>query len=321
MRVLIVKMSSMGDVVHALPVLSDIELRLPSAHVDWLVEPPFAALPAMHPFVRQVLPVAWRKWRKALARRESWNEMRRLREALRREPYDLVLDLQGLMKSALWGRQARGPLAGYDRDSAREPLATLFYTRRAAVPRTLHAVERCRRLAATHLGYRLPDGAPRFGIKPPAPSWHPPAPYAVLIPGASRKEKLWPEPSWSAIGQRFATLGWTPVVLWGNPSEEAQARRIAAGCSGLLPPFLTVKDMAAVLGGARQVVGLDTGFSHLAAALGRATIGIYCDHDPGLAGITGSGPVASLGGKRQAPDLVDVMRALEQQLAQSAQQE
>jgi heptosyltransferase-1 len=137
---------------------------------------------------------------------------------------------------------------------------------------------------------------------------------AALIPCASRPEKLWPEAHWIAIGQRLRRTRLTPVVLWGNDEERERAERIAAGCEGLVPPFLSVGDMAAVLARVRQVVGLDTGFSHLAAAFGAPTVGIYCDHEPGLAGITGPGRVASLGGKGQVPSLDDVMAALEQHL-------
>jgi heptosyltransferase I len=264
--------------------------------------------------VQRVLPLAWRKWRKRLWARDTRTAIAALRADLRRERYDVVLDLQGLLKSVLWGAQANGPLAGYDRASAREPLAALFYSQRAAVPRQLQAVERNRRLAAAHLGYAMPATAPEFGIHAPAGSWQVGAPSAALIPCASRPEKLWPEAHWVAVGQRLAAAGLTPVLVWGNGEERARAERIAAGCGGQVPPFLSVADMAAVLGQARQIVGLDTGFSHLAAAFGQPTIGIYCDHEPGLAGITGPGLVASLGGKGRVPSLDAVLAQLERHL-------
>lgn len=315
MQVLIVKTSSMGDVVHALPALSDMQSQLPGLQVDWLVEAPFAAIPALHPGVRRVLPLAWRKWRKQLLKRATWSTMAGFRRELQCERYDLVLDLQGLFKSVLWGLQAHGPLAGYDAASAREPLATLFYAHKAAVPRTLQAVERCRRLAAAHLGYAMPRTPPAFGIQAPPAAWQPPASCAVLIPAASRIEKLWPEAHWIAVGRRLAADGMVPVVLWGNEAEHQRAQRIAAGCSGVVPPFLSVKDSAAVLAMAQHIVGLDTGFTHLGAALGRSTVGIYCDHEPGLAGITGPGPVASIGGKGQVPSLDSVLALMAAQAA------
>ena len=322
MRILIVKTSSMGDVVHALPAVSDMQHALPGLQVDWLVEAPFAAIPHLHPGVGRVLPLAWRKWRKSLGSAATREAIAALRSDLRREPYDLVLDLQGLLKSVLWGLQARGPLVGYGFGSIRELASALFYSRRATVPRDLQAVERCRRLAAAHLGYAVPDTAPDFGISAPAGplsaaagGWAPPAACAALICCASRPEKLWPEAHWIAIGRRLQAAGLVPVLVWGNDDERARAERIAAGCGGVVPPFLTVADTAAVLGRARQIVGLDTGFSHLAAAFGAPTIGIYCDHAPGLAGITGPGPVASFGGKGQVPALDTVMAQLERHLA------
>lgn len=317
MRVLIVKTSSMGDVVHTLPAASDMLRAVPGISIDWLVEAPFAAIPKMHPGIGRVLPMAWRKWRQQLFSGSTWAAMRALRRELQAQPYDLVLDLQGLLKSALWARQAHGPLAGYDRHSIREPAAAWLYQRTAAVSRDLHAVDRCRRLAAAHLGYTLPQSPPDFGLVPPAVTWAPKGGqrYAVIIPNASRKEKLWPERRWAAVGQRLRSKGWLPVVLWGSEAEQTLAERIAASCEGDVPPFLRVGEVAALLAGAQHVVGLDTGFTHIAAALGRPTLGIYCDHEPGLAGITGSGTVASIGGKGQVPGQNEVMALLEQQLA------
>ena len=318
MRVLVVKTSSMGDVVHAMPAASDMLRAVPGLQIDWLVESPFAAIVQMHPGISRVLPMAWRKWRRKLFDRSTWSAISALRAELVREPYDLVLDLQGLVKSAFWARQARGPLAGYDSASAREPLATLLYQRKAPVSRELHAVERCRRLAAAHLGYALPGTPPDFGLRPPAPGWLPRGRYAVIIPNASRAEKLWPERRWVAVGQRLLSKGWLPVVMWGSEAEQTLAERIAASCEGQVPPFLKVGEAAALLAQAEHVVGLDTGFTHIAAALGRPTLGIYCDHDPGLAGLTGSGraaPVDSIGGKGQVPGQNEVMALLERQLA------
>jgi heptosyltransferase-1 len=314
-RILVVKTSSMGDVVHAMPMVSDIRRQLPRCEIDWLVEAPFAAIPQMHPGLRRVLPMAWRKWRENLFSPATWRAMRDLRQSLRDAKYDLVLDLQGLVKSALWARQAGVPVLGYDRTSIREPLACWAYQRTATVSWQLQAVLRCRMLAAAHLGYALPATAPDFGLRAPTGGWMPRGAYAVLIPNASRREKLWPERHWVAVGRRLFERGWTPLVLWGRDEEQTLAERIAASCDGDVPPFLRVGEMAAVLAGAQHVVGLDTGFTHLAAAFGRPTLGIYCDHEPGQAGITGPGRVASIGGKGKVPSRNDVLALLEQQLA------
>lgn len=314
-RLLLVKTSSMGDVVHALPAVTDLRAHHPGLDVDWLVEPPFAPIVALHPGVAQVHRLPWRRWRRQLGRAETWRQMSALRRALRERRYDAVIDLQGLLKSAVWARQASAPVWGYDAPSAREGLAALLYGRTARVPRQLQAVDRNRQLTALLCGMPL-SGDADFGIRAPRldparlPGLGEPGSYAVLVPNASRPEKFWPEAEWMAVGRELAALGARPVVLWGSPAEEAMARRIADGCDALVPPFLTVAEAGSLLAGARGVVGLDTGFSHLAAALGRPVVGIYCDHEPGLAGLTGPGPLRCLGGKGQRPGLDAVLGAL-----------
>ncbi|WP_294635450.1 lipopolysaccharide heptosyltransferase I [uncultured Aquabacterium sp.] len=311
MRILIVKTSSMGDVVHALPAVSDIARAFPEAQIDWLVEKGFAAMPQQHRAVRRVIPLQWRKWRKSLRSPETRAALSAWRAEMGREPYDLVIDMQGLVKSALFACFARGPRAGYDWGSAREPLATLLYRRKATVSRSLHAVDRCRQLAAALLGYPAPTTPPDFGLKAAPDAWTPgPGPFAALIPCASRPEKLWPEADWVAVGQALKARGWQVAVFWGSPEEEQRAHTIAQAIGGAVPPFLTVAQVADSLAQAQAVVGLDTGMSHLAAAHGRPTVGIYCDHEPGLAGLRGAGAVISLGGKGQVPSREDVLKAL-----------
>jgi heptosyltransferase-1 len=240
--------------------------------------------------------------------------MDELVETLRERRYDLVIDAQGLFKSAFWARRAGAPVAGYDRYSIREPLASLLYSQRHEVAYSLHAVKRCRLLAAAALRGTEPFmPAPDFGLQQVQRFEHNelPACYAVLIPNASRPEKHWPEVNWQALGQRLQAQGLSPVVLWGSQEEKAMAERISQGCQGWVPPFLTVQQAAELLAGAALVVGLDTGFSHVAAALGKPVVGIYCDHEPGLTGITGNGPSASLGGKGQRPAFDEVWSAVQ----------
>ena len=300
----------MGDVMHTMPAISDIAANVPTAHIDWLVEAPFAALPAMHPAIRTVIPIAWRKWRKRLFAADTRDALVAARAQLKAQHYDVVIDFQGLLKSALWAAQARGPRAGYDCASAREPLASLFYDKRAAVAVDQHAVERSRQLAAAHLKYTV-TGTQRFGLRAPDAGWKPEASrYAMLITGASRAEKLWPETSWQAIAETLTAQGFALVWLWGSAEEGERSKRLASVSGGEVPPFLTVKDASAVLAGASLCVGLDTGFTHIAAAFGVATVGIYCDHEPGLVGITGEGYVASVGGRAMVPTVTAVTALL-----------
>ena len=314
MKLLIVKTSSMGDVVHALPMVSDIRQWVPQAQIDWLVEPAFSALPALHRDVAQVHRLPWRKWRRSLYKRETWRAMGELIQTLRERRYDLVIDAQGLVKSAIWARQADAPVSGYDRNSIREPLACLLYSQRHEVAYSLHAVTRCRLLAAAALkAPAAPQPAPDFGLQRVQCFAHADLAqrYAVLIPNASRPEKHWPEVNWQALGQRLQAQGLSPVVLWGSREEEAMAARIAQACGAWVPPFLTVQQAAELLAGAQLVVGLDTGFAHVAAALDKPVVGIYCDHEPGLTGLTGNGPSASLGGKGQRPAFDEVWAAVQ----------
>lgn len=304
----------MGDVVHALPALSDMLDAHPSLQVDWLVERPFASLPAMHPGLHRVLPMAWRSWRRRLWARDVREAMGKVRAAMREAPYDLVLDLQGLIKSAVWARQALGPVAGYGRDSARESLASVFYHRHAMVSRDLHAVERNRRLAAAHLGYPMPSTPPRFGIVAPTlstPDWSPPDGHAALIIGGSRPASLWPDDHWLLLAKALAARGVPSVPIWGNPAEQARAQALADSVGGSMPPFLSIPDTAAVLGSARVVVGHDTGFTHLAAALGRPTVSLNRDQDVRHTGATGDGPIRRVGGKGALPTQDEVQAAVD----------
>lgn len=311
MRILIIKTSSMGDVVHALPAISDMAQALPGIQIDWLVEKSFAAMPQQHRAVNRVITLQWRKWRKSLRTPETQAAIRAWRDEMRLQRYDLIIDLQGLLKSAAFAFFAQGPRGGYDWHSIREPLASLFYSRKGHVARDLHAVDRCRQLTAQLLDYPLPTTPPDFGLRAAADAWRPAAgAYAALIPCASRPEKLWPQRDWIAIGQQLRQQGLDVAVMWGSPEEEQRAREIAQAIGGAVPPFLTVAQVGDTLAHASLVIGLDTGMTHLAAAHGRPTLGIYCDHDPGLAGVTGPGQVISLGGKGQVPSRDTVMQAM-----------
>lgn len=338
MKVLVVKMSSMGDIVHAQPVVSDLLAHAPQARIDWVAEAPFAGIPAMNPGVASVIPIAWRKWRRTLREPATRAALRTFRERLQATRYDWIVDCQGLLKSAAVARLARGThRAGPSWSSAREPLASLAYDRRAVVPWSLHVVARNRAIAAQALGYRL-DGPARFGLRVPAlvAAWLPDGPpTAVLIPGASRSEKLWPEAHWMAAGRQLAGQGLRLVWLWGSPEERARVQRLAAACGGgvldasgagdavrtegarttsVIPPFVSVADAASLVAGARIVVGLDTGFTHLAGALGRPTVGIFCDFDATQCAVSGDGPCESFGGVGVVPPVADVTAAIERML-------
>jgi heptosyltransferase I len=319
LKILLVKMSSMGDLVHNLPVVTDIRMHYPEALVDWVAEEAYVPIPSLHPGVRRVIPIAWRRWRRQLARRETWTEMAEFRRQLKETDYDFVLDSQGLLKSALVGNMARGILVGGDRRSIKEPLASVFYRRRLPISWSWHVVDRCRAVAAGALDYSA-DNSPDYGISaaPLSAAWLPDAPYGVLMHAASRPEKLWPEACWIALGRDLAQRGLISVLPWGSPDEQARSRRLALQIPGaVVPPLMDLAAAARFLAGSAIVVGLDTGFTHFSAALGRPTIGIYCDSDSRQAAVLGSAFCASFGNRGAAPDYSTIRAAVEQGLSPS----
>ncbi len=301
--ILFVKTSSLGDVVHNCPAVSDVARALPGARIDWMVEEPFAAVAAMHGAVRRVIPVAVRRWRAALWRPAVWSEIGAWRRALRAERYDAVIDTQSLVKSALLAACARGERHGMDRASAREPFAARFYRVRHAVPRALHAVERNRFLAAAALGFE-PQDPIDYGLRAPAAEK---SSQVVLLTMTSRDDKLWPEARWIELARN---LGAPAVLPWGTEVEQARAQRIAGAVGATVPERMGLDELARLFAGARAVVGLDTGLTHLAAALGTPTVGIYCGSDPALTGLCGAPRAANVGAAGRPPATDEVLRLL-----------
>ncbi len=319
-RVLFVKLSSLGDVIHNLPAVTDLAARHPGASIDWAVEEAYAGLVRLHPAIERVVPVALRRLRAHPASPAAWRALGAARRALAERPYDFVIDTQGLAKSALVARFARGPSFGLDRTSARERLAARCYDVAIAVPRKLHAVERNRRLVAEVFGYRLGTHAD-YGLAAPAapPAWAPAGPYAVLLHAASRADKRWPEARWVELGGRLAALGIAAVLPGGSDSERASAAGIARSIPGALAaPEMTLTEAAALLGHAAAVAGVDTGLTHLAVALGRPAVGIYCATDPALTGLHGDARAVNLGRPGAPPATGEVLAALEAGLAGGA---
>jgi heptosyltransferase-1 len=319
-RILIVKTSSMGDVVHALPLASDLARRFPGVSIDWLVEEAFAAIPRLHRNVDRVITVAVRRWRRSPGSLQTWREIHAAKAHLRAAHYGAILDCQGLLKSAWLARWARGPRWGFDRFSAREPAASLLYTHAVSVARDRHAIDRNRALGAAACGTDV-AAPPSFDlqappIRKPALSEATTVPFAVLLTNASRASKLWPDHQWRDVGRELHARGLRCVLFAGSTAEEEATRRRADGMvEAWVAPRSEIEQVAAVLARARLVVGLDTGLSHLAAALGAPTLGIYCDYDPRLVGVTGPGRCTSLGGVGVAPTGEDVIAAMDLLLA------
>lgn len=286
MRVLIVKTSSMGDVLHTLPALTDAMRAIPGIRFDWVVEEGFAQIPGWHESVDRVIPVAIRRWRKAWFSASVRAERKAFRDAVRAVRYDAIIDAQGLVKSAaLVTRLAQGPKHGMDWQSAREPLASLFYSHRHPVARQQHAVERTRELFALSLGYARPQTQGDYAIARHFTGDDTAQPYAVFLHATTRDDKHWPEEHWRALIALLAGSGLRIKLPWGAPHEEARARRMADGFDFVeVLPKMSLSDVAKQLAGARFVVSVDTGLSHLTAALDRPNITLYGPTDPGLIG-------------------------------------
>jgi heptosyltransferase-1 len=310
----------MGDLVHNCPTVTDILAHYPEAVIDWVAEEAYVPIPQLHPGVRKVIPIAWRRWRKNLFSAAIRKEISDFLKQLRATRYDLVLDSQGLFKSAVVARLARrDKIVGGDRASIKEGLAACFYDQKLPIAWSRHVIDRCRAIAAGALGYAL-DTPPQYNLHttPLEADWLPKTPYAVLMHAASRPEKLWSEENWLSLGNFLAKQGITAVLPWGSPEEKTRSERLAAQLPGaVVPPLMTLDIASRFLAGARVVVGLDTGFTHLAAGLARPTIGIFCDSDSVQAAVYGDAFCESFGQKGEPPTLQTIHAALERALAAS----
>jgi heptosyltransferase-1 len=288
MKALIIKMSSMGDVLHTLPAISEARQHWPGIRFDWVVEEGFAEIPAWHAAVDRVIPVALRRWRRQPLAAVRSGEWRAFRRALRLETYDCIIDAQGLIKSAVITRMAHGARWGLDRFSAREPMAALAYRHGVGVARSGHAIERTRKLFAAALGYTMEDDLPEYGIAGSFPASPGDDAYLVFLHGTTWASKLWPLDYWKALVVRAGEAGFEVRLPWGTDTERQRADVIAAGadhCTVL--DSLALKDMAGQLAGAQGCVAVDSGLGHLAAALEIPAVSIYGSTDPARTGTRG----------------------------------
>jgi heptosyltransferase-1 len=289
MHVLVVKTSSMGDIIHTLPALTDAALIFPDIRFDWVVEERFAAIPAWHPRVDKVIPVAIRRWRKNIWQAFKSGELQAFYRQLRERRYDYVIDAQGLLKSAVLTWFSRGVRCGLNRQSAWESLASLAYQRHAEVNPQQHAVTRVRQLFSQSLSYPLLEKAPEYSIdRSRLPAWASTENYLVFLPNTTWASKQWPEAYWHQLVQLAIGANWQVLIAWGSPSEQQQAQRLASQSPQVQAlPYLNVTEMAGVLANAKAVVGVDTGFAHLAAAMSVPTLSIYGATNPEFTGTLG----------------------------------
>jgi heptosyltransferase-1 len=312
MRILFVKTSSLGDVIHHCPAVTDVRRLFPNGIFDWIVEESFADIAQLHPAVRRVIPIAMRRWRTRIHDPSVWTEIAAFRRAVRSEQYDLVIDTQGLLKSALVTTMTRGSRHGYDSASAREPIASRFYDVVHDVAKDMHAVERNRALTAA--ACNSPSGGScDYGLVPRPPlssPWR--TPYCFLLTMTSRADKLWPEERWAQVALSLKALGLESVFPWGAAHERDRCERIVrlAG-SGAIAHSMRIDEIASAMTLAKMVIGVDTGLTHLAAALKVPAIGIYGGSEPVLTGLHGAGKLINVGGAGQVPTVSEIFNAIE----------
>ncbi|MDO4694077.1 MAG: lipopolysaccharide heptosyltransferase I [Eikenella sp.] len=313
MKILLVRLSSMGDLIHTLPAIQDLSLRHPKIELHWLAESAFADIPRLHPFVRQIIPMRWRMWRKNLFDSSIRQEIGDLKQTLQANAYDFVLDSQGLLKSVLFARMAKAPIKGFDKHSAREGTAAWFYRQSFQVAKGRDAVWRNRELFAKVFGYSFTE-QPDFGMAIPSDIHVPGLPkrFRVALHATSRDSKLWPENRWLELLQTLHAQDAAGVWLpWGNENERRRALRLADKIPGAwVSGRLDLLQTAYVLRQSVGVIGVDTGLLHLANGLNKPLIGIYTDTDPVKTGVQTSPWAFNLGGIGKIPAVDEVLAAL-----------
>lgn len=313
MKILLVRLSSMGDLIHTLPAITDLSKMCPDIQLHWLCEESFADIARLHPFVKKVHVIRWRQWRKQMWQAQMWREMAQIKKILRLEKFDWVLDSQGLIKSAFFAKMAGSPIYGLDKNSARESLAARFYSKTFFVQKGQDAVLRNRLLFAQAFAYEMPSELSFGAVVPESCRLkNREQPYYVALHATSRDSKLWQQENWLALmkmlNQRDGAIIYLP---WGNQTEKQRAEQMAQNL-----PFVKVCDKmnllqaADLLQQAVGVIGVDTGLLHLANALDKPLVGIYTDTDPKKTGVQVSERAQNIGGINQMPSENEVYQLL-----------
>ena len=295
MRILVVKLTSMGDALHLLPALSDFHAQFPDAIVDWMIEDSFAEIPHWHSAVNRVIPVSTRRWRTV-----NWQNIQEFwafLKLLRADRYDAVIDAQGLMKSAALARFSRlnpgGQRIGFSADSIKEKPAAKFYSVRIDVERDQHAVDRLRQLFARGFDYPMANVRPRYSIDLSSNiKVFEPRNTILFFAGTTWPSKHLDDQCWRDLSDLVLSDGYKIEISWGNQKEKERAQWIAQGRSQVtVLPKLSLSELARKLLASSGVIAVDTGLGHLAAALSVPAVSVYGATDAGLTGAVGEGQI------------------------------
>lgn len=291
MNVLIIKTSSLGDILHTLPALTDASKAIPNIRFDWVVEENFSEIPSWHPFVDQVIPVALRRWRKKPIRSLFGKEWKQFRQKIRAKHYDMVIDAQGLLKSAFLACLCRGYRIGLDKQSLTEPLARFAYQRTVNVDLKRHAVFRMRSIFAQALDYTLPTNSiADYGLSkhPFVNNTQKNERYLLFVHGTTWPSKHWTEKHWIRLAVLAVQGGYKIRLPWCNEKERERAERIAVFCKAAqIIPRMNLSGIAHEIANAYAVVSVDSGLGHLAAALKTPSISLYGPTNPNRIGTIG----------------------------------
>jgi heptosyltransferase-1 len=301
----------MGDILHQMPSVTDARSRFPDARISWVVDELYAPLARLHPGVDRIVPIAVRRWRKNLLQTGTWREGRAALRKLRESRYDKIIDTQGLVRTALMAKLLQGESHGYDAASVREPFAARFYDVTHKVGWDLHVIARNRTLTGRALGYE-PSGTPDYGFDRSPFRGAAGKPYAIIFHATAKKTKEWPEERWLEVGRSLAARGLEVVLPWGNAEERARSERLAAAIpNARVPDLKPILEVAKLIGGAKLVAGVDTGFLHIAAALGVPVVAVFTIVKSHTAVPVGPGKVEMVGAENGSPEARDLLAAID----------
>ena len=348
-KILLVKLSSLGDVLHNLPIVWDLRKRLPHAQIDWIVEEAYVHL--LEPLrtteafrgIDRIILVAFRRWRKNLLSIKTWREFFAMRKVLQANTYDVVLETQGLLKSALVCALATksdqaivSGLGNATEYSGYEPMARMFYNQSVHVPLKCHAIDRSRWVMCSACDWPLlnrneepPLFYPNHFVEQLAPlsieglRKQPngiAVPYVVCFHSTARAAKRWPTENWVELGEALSSQGYQVLFPWGSPEEMKISALMASQVPGaIVPRAFSIEEAYRLVAHAALTIGVDTGLTHLAAVLGKPTIEIYCDSPRWKTEGYWSSNITNLGDMKRIPQASAVLEAAEILLKQGRQ--